>query len=275
MCKIAWPGQRPIKSRPGTRHVAIGSRSMLLRGLPDSLALTFLRICVSFDFPPLPLIPTIMSTAHILTNPSYIGCPRARFCPHRREEGKEARTAKEGSGEEGQDRIGGELLFCDDHLYSSLSTRIASMHMSMPTRPSNPMLLASMHTQTLVRRVKLGCDSMAMVQVADTSLLVQRFELLGTYTYDCGRIANNNHPREAPMTSADSAGPGVEAYTPMFLPAGWLMRPPPPDTFGADWNSFLGLFCSALRMRLSWMRRSCSSPLAPCRRFGCSSSCCW
>ena len=176
MCKIAWPGQRPIKSRPGTRHVAIGSRSMLLRGLPDSLALTFLHICVLFDFPPLPPIPTVMLTAHILTNPSYIGCPRARLCPHRREEGKEAHAAEEGSGEEGQDRIGGELLFCDDHLYSSLSTRIASMHMSMPTRPSNSMLLASMHTQTLVRRVNLGYDSMAMVQVADTSLLVQKFE---------------------------------------------------------------------------------------------------
>ncbi len=39
------------------------------------------------------------------------------------------------------------------------------------------------------------------------------------------------------------------------LAVGWLMRAPP--TFlGPDCKSFFGLFCSALRYRLSWSRRS-------------------
>ncbi len=36
---------------------------------------------------------------------TVLGCPCARLCPHRGEEGEEGRTTEEGSGEEGQGRL--------------------------------------------------------------------------------------------------------------------------------------------------------------------------
>ena len=148
MCKIAWFGRGPIKSSPGTRHVAIGSRSMLLAVRPTlwrshASLFTFLR------FSPLVSCTILKHVA--------IGCSRARIRPHRREEGKEGGTTEEGSGEEGQDVLRIKERIAVVVSPSSCILRfppcIAPMHtsMHMPTRPIYAP--ASMHHTHIPARV--------------------------------------------------------------------------------------------------------------------------
>ena len=119
------------------------------RGLPDSLALTFLppssHCCVPFRSFLFMYLFAYMSADHT----GLLGCPRARLCHHRVEEGKEARASEEGSRQEGQDRVERSrrccFVVCDDH------TVFFAFH-SHRTHPC--ICLCSSHDQAIICRLR-------------------------------------------------------------------------------------------------------------------------
>ncbi len=75
--------------------------------LPDTLGLTCLPLPPPFVFfsPFFLRYTSYLLCVQCANARTVLGCPCARLCPHRGEEGEEGRTTEEGSGEEGQGRL--------------------------------------------------------------------------------------------------------------------------------------------------------------------------